>query len=141
MRYEGVGMRLTRRKVLIAFAAAACFIGERIRPVALRPLFRNPEAPAAKLANLFAHKESAATIGSAYLRSTPTEAAVPILLARLFRNQPRPGHREVRTDVETRRKTLAQQIRRDFATKQVVTVDGWVLSLTEFRLCGLATLV
>ncbi len=135
-------MRLTRRKVLIAFAAAAaCFIGERIRPLALRPLFRNPEAPAAKLANLFAQKESAATIGSAYLRSTPTEAAVPILLARLFRNQPRPEHWVVRTDVGTLRKTLAQQIRRDFATEQVVTVDGWVLSITESRLCGLATLV
>jgi hypothetical protein len=40
---------------------------------------------------------------------------------------------------EIRRK-LAQQIQADFATARTVRLDGWLIALTEARLCALAAL-
>jgi len=35
---------------------------------------------------------------------------------------------------------LAQRVRDDFAARNTVMIDGWLVSLTETRLCALAAL-
>ena len=40
--------------------------------------------------------------------------------------------------VQTLRAGLAQQMARDYATARTVKLDGWLLTMTEARLCALA---
>jgi len=86
-------------------------------------------------------RESARVIGLAYLRSVPQEADVQVLVelialgfvggSELLRN----------ATGEKLRQLLDLRIRQDFAEERMVTLHGWLLSLTEARLCALATLV
>jgi hypothetical protein len=46
----------------------------------------------------------------------------------------------VRASVPEMSALLNDRIRQDFASEQVVKVDGWILSITEARLCALTAL-
>ena len=73
------------------------------------------------LNSLFSNLPSARAIGAAYLRSHPAD----------------------RLDAETlvaALPTVAEHVRNDFSNARVVTVDGWMLAVTEARLCALAYL-
>lgn len=39
------------------------------------------------------------------------------------------------------RSLIAVAIRRDFAEERTVELDGWIISITEARLCAMATFV
>jgi len=135
-------MELTRRKILAVLPGIAfCFIGKKITASTQPALRPKPEAAAAKLVNLFKHKESAVAIGVAFLQSRLKEASVPDLIEKLFPNQPHPARWLIGSHTSAIRETLAGQIRRDFTRERIVNVGGWVLSATECRLCALATLL
>jgi hypothetical protein len=82
--------------------------------------------------------DSAVVIGSAYLRSTPDERE-PGRLADLIAS--RCGEGVFDLDGEALRRCLGRRTRQDFADGRVVTIHGWMLSVTEARICGLAALV
>lgn len=94
---------------------------------------------AAHLRMLFTHTASAAAIGNRYLAATPSEAD-PHTLAMLIARTPQATARLLHADPSALRRLLAVQQRSDFRAGNTVTIDGWVLSQTEARLCALVAL-
>jgi hypothetical protein len=90
------------------------------------------------LGALLPHADSALTIGQAYLRIAVDERE-PARLAGLIASDC--GEPVFSSDADAVRRCLARRTRRDFAEGRVVTVRGWILAVTEARLCGLAALV
>ena len=95
----------------------------------------------ARLAGVFTHSESAHTVGLQYLRTAHGERDLNTLI-RLIASILPGGHRAlvVSNDADLRH-LLGMQVRRDFEEERTVKLDGWILSLTEARLCAIATLV
>ena len=127
---------ITRKRLLAAAGGLAL-------PLALAPLRPwsalvevAPAGRAERLAGLLADRDSAAAVGRAYLDLVPGEADSRVLVRRLSASL---GQGRTLGDDELRR-LLAQQIDRDFADERVATVQGWVLSVTELRLCALCAL-
>ena len=95
---------------------------------------------AARLLAALDRPASAAAVGRAYLaaiRPRPTGAGSPPGSKQALRCQ---ACDPAQDRIALLRAALARQIRADFAAARVVRVDGWVLSETEARLCGLAAL-
>ena len=95
----------------------------------------------ANLTALFIHQESAQAIGRAYLQSYPREADALRLEDQIARGIAGGRMLLATTSKPEVSKLLTDRIRQDFATDQVVKVQGWILSVTEARLCALTTLV
>lgn len=138
------GPRITRRRLLIAAlwaGAASVPLGlARLRP--WRVLVEIVPADAGeRLAALLAHRESAAAVGSAYLRGAPDEADLVVLVGLIASDLPggRPALRRA-TDDDLRH-LLADRTRLDFEQERTVSVRGWILSRTEARLYGVVALV
>jgi hypothetical protein len=100
-----------------------------------------PPSPAARLVSLFAHRDSARALGRVVLRTTRMSRSVPRLVNEVARGiEGGRGTMGRASDAELR-DALAKSIRQDFAEDRIVTVDGWILSITETRLYALADLV
>jgi hypothetical protein len=84
------------------------------------------------LRSLFSHLPSAHAIGAAYLRSCQANTVNAEKLAASL---------PAAASVADLRSAIAAWVRRDFANARVVMVDGWMLSITEARVCALAYLV
>jgi hypothetical protein len=95
---------------------------------------------AARLLAVLARPDSAAVVGRAYLARYPAEADRDRLAARLDQALRCQDCDPARARTDQLRAALAGRTRADFAAARVVVVDGWVLSETEARLCGLAAL-
>jgi hypothetical protein len=89
----------------------------------------------------FSRRTSAATVGRAYLAGHPREAEVDHLVGELRAALRRWDCEPDRADLTTLRAAMSRLVNEDFARSRVVRVDGWVLSLSEARLCGLAALL
>ena len=94
----------------------------------------------AKLTALFIHQESAQAIGHAYLQRYPQEADIRTLEDQIAQGIPGGRTLLATTGKPEISKLLTDRIRQDFATDQVVKVQGWILSITEARLCALTAL-
>lgn len=90
---------------------------------------------ASRLAALIPHADSAARIGERYLASAPAEADPSLLVSSILGQH---GH-EATADAVLRR-VVGERRQRDFIDGNTVSVDGWVLSRTEARLCALVAL-
>lgn len=93
------------------------------------------------LLRVFGNMASATAVGRAYLAAYPAQASVEALTADLVG-----GLTAVTPQWRTLSKTelqaaLRAQIRRDFAAERTVKLQGWLVSLTEAQLCGLAALI
>jgi hypothetical protein len=95
----------------------------------------------AKLTTALAHPESARAVGAEYLRQYPQEADAQLLLKRIVARFDGGYAALTRAHDSTLRTLIEQRVRQDFATEQIVKVQGWVLSATEARLCALMTLL
>ena len=80
-----------------------------------------------RLAALFHHQASARTIGRTYLQQHPLETNVHHLLEEIVASPA--NDRELMV-------VLQQRIQKDFVEERVVKLDGWILSVTEARLCA-----
>ena len=89
------------------------------------------------LADFFKHRKSAEVIGREYLMQSPDERNLDTLLDRLLDGGGRGAEFSV-AGAGRRREMLRELTREDFARGRVVKVGGWILSLTEARLCALA---
>jgi hypothetical protein len=96
---------------------------------------------ALKLAQVFTHNPSAAIVGLEYLRCVPGEANVGLLVDLICASQPKQRAELDQADMGKLRELLRSQQRQDFERGHTVKVQGWILSQTEVRLCGLAALI
>jgi hypothetical protein len=96
--------------------------------------------PASWVVGFFRHPNNAKVVGLAYLQQLPEERDPNVLLDRIFEGVT--DRRSVLTAAGTgrRRAILLEQTRDDFAMGRTVKIDGWILSLTEARLCALVAL-
>jgi hypothetical protein len=132
-------MSVTRRQWLTgALTAAFSLLCPRLYAPA-------PSAPArallrARLSGLVANQASARIVGQAYLRVMPAEFASDVLLDRLV-SALHPGVHSLDTTTEQElRDRLLSGMRQDFRQGRVVSLEGWIVSTTEARLCALAAL-
>jgi hypothetical protein len=122
---------ILRRRILALLAFASVWGGS----TSLRALSRIGTVDAAPLlAGLLADRRSAEAVGLAYLRTIDHAD-----LSREDLMQGLPAEFSAMAPAE-RQQAIGARIRRDFAEGVVVTVDGWMLSRTEARLCALAAL-
>jgi hypothetical protein len=90
------------------------------------------------LEDLLKHTESAVVIGREYLRQAPGERE-PQILVDLISSRCCEG--VFGSDSEKLRASLRLHRRHDFAAGHIVKIHGWMLSITEARLCALAARV
>jgi hypothetical protein len=140
-----ISMSLTRRFVLaLPMAFAAVHARAVLRPLAASVPDTTAAAAAADcLRALVPAPDSARLIGRAYLAGCPNEVGDDARLARLILADPGGPESASRADApmpaDTRslRETIATRVREDFRHGRTATVDGWILSRTEARLCAL----
>jgi len=95
----------------------------------------------ARLAAILTHKQSANMLGAAYIQQYPHEANARILLDRIV-NSPTSGDLNLFNGTDqSLRQLLDSIIREDFGVDRVVKLQGWILAITEARLCALAALL
>lgn len=98
---------------------------------------RVPEYYQEQFVDIFRFKSSALAIGNLYLQSNPGEASVDLLVTRLIAaivpSDDELDAAGVRNNVNSVRKN-------DFDGGRVTWIHGWLLSVTEVRLCALAAL-
>ena len=94
---------------------------------------------------VFTHDESPAEIGERYLAGLNQKVTAADLSREIFDNLPSSGrqlrfsNRSGEAD-KALRIQLAKLIRDDFADRRLASVDGWLLSSTEAKLCALTYL-
>jgi hypothetical protein len=131
--------RMDRRSVLLGALVAAVPLGlAPFRPwrVLIETLPR--ASLASRLTGLLSNLESARVVGREYVRVTSPEATSQRLVDAVAAGVP--GGRDViraASNGDLRRLILAR-VRQDFDDDDVVTLDGWIVSRTEGRLCALA---
>lgn len=130
--------RMDRRSVLLGALAAALALGlAPLRPwrVLIETLPREPLA--SRLTGLLGDLDSARVVGRAYVRATSAEATSQALVDAIAAGVP--GGRDVirATSPADLRRLILARVRQDFVDDDVVTLDGWIVSKTEGRLCAL----
>ena len=106
----------------------------------LDPLGGGADATAERLAALLRRPDSARIIGQAFLRVSP-ERTTTALVTGIVSSLPG-GSRAIADSADEAdvRELLVERIRQDFADEVVVDLDGWIVSRTEARLCGIVAL-
>lgn len=97
------------------------------------------DALAVRLHEVLKHSASAKVLGQRYLELTPREADINVLTALIGRT-PENTAQLLQAGRHQLRTLLAAQQRMDFGSRRTVSIDGWILSETEARLCALAAL-
>jgi hypothetical protein len=120
------GARIARRTLIAAVAAAGFFAPAETPLVATR-----------RLKAAMRHPLSARTIGAAYLAHVPAEADADVLTTLTLEAMTMRAEEIVAMAAPALRAAIAAQVRRDFAEGATVAMEGWILSRTEARLCGL----
>jgi hypothetical protein len=136
----GGGMDRRRFLQLAAAAIGAC----ALRPFqALRFLWERGDDQASqaagRLMQAIGHRRSARAVGRAYLATAPQERSIERLIA-LLTGDRLPSDRVLNADAKALRAHVQEALSEDFAAGRTVSVRGWMLSLTEARLCALAVL-
>ena len=88
------------------------------------------------LQQIFIHPESAVVIGREYLQCRSCEADARQLTRLIVPEEQLTGLKG-ETGLANLRNILRSRIREDFIEDRVVTLEGWILSHTEVRLCSL----
>jgi hypothetical protein len=123
LNFFGVGLTVLLVRPCIVWTA----VGKRTK---LDPL-------SSRLKELLKHKESALSIGREYLRIVPNESNLKALLDFISSVC---GQSVLDLDAQKLREYLRLRTRQDFEEGHVIRIHGWMLSITEARLCGLAAL-
>ncbi len=92
------------------------------------------------LAGFYEDRASAAAVGRAYLEGAPEEARRDVLLDRLCGPRRSEWAALARSAPEELFAAIRSQHRSDFEAGRVASVDDWILSLTEARMCAIAAL-
>jgi hypothetical protein len=134
-----MSLRFSRRTFLAGLAAG--IVGAAI---GLRRYWSGGGAgrdAALRLAGVLRHPDGAALLGRLYLAGHPQEADAA-RLATLIAAALDPALTPVSAATDTAlRAGLEERIRTDFTRGEMVAVGGWLLSVTEARLCALVSLL
>jgi len=129
-------MLVRRQAVKALFAAALSWCFDPFLPsasvAASDPNARNHRM----LVGLFADPRRAHSVGAAYAQTLPLVERTPDRLCEALLA----GRLDLRQPIECLRSSISVQIRNDFEEGRVVCLDGWILAVTEARLCALAAL-
>jgi hypothetical protein len=130
-------LRFTRRTFLAGLAAG--IVGAAI---GLRLYWSGGSAArdAQRLAGLLTHADSAALLGRLYLAGHPREADATRLVTLIGAAAGAALTPISAATDEALRAGLEERIRTDFIAGDRVAVGGWLLSITEARLCALVSL-
>lgn len=101
---------------------------------------RAGDRPGYGLGDFFKHPKSAEVVGQAYLEQAPEERDLNVLLDRIFEGATDRRSEFAAAGTGRRRAILLEQTRDDFARGRTAKIDGWILSVTEARLCALSVL-
>ena len=130
-------IRVRRRRFLQLMAATAAALA--VQPAGLLSDGTNWQEPlAAPFLDLFSRPESARVIGHAYLQVNPQEANSTWLLNRITLDVAGCSGGDYEGDGLAA--LLQQGIRQDFADGNTVKLNGWILAITEARLCALTVM-
>lgn len=133
-----MSLRFTRRTFLAGLATG--IVGAAI---GLRLYWSSGSATreAMRLAGVLRHPDGAALLGRLYLAESPREADAARLVA-LIGAALGPALKPVSAATDAAlRAGLDERIRNDFIGGDMVMVGGWLLSITEARLCALVSLL
>lgn len=131
------GAIVGRRRALAMSLAAAVFWPAG-RAVPLSPSSSVGDLARRLLVSVLGDADQAWTIGDAYLRKVPEERSTKLLLRAIV--QPPSTTPHFPADFGRLTRVVRQRVRQDFVDGAIVNVDGWILSVTEARLYGLAAL-
>ncbi len=133
----------TRRDILRYSMALGCFgFASSSLDAKVQSLENVSIDPVAKiLCSVISERASANMIGRQYLRDAPEEADISILVDSLCRHQSGAYLQFLRADSATVRQMILNQQREDFGQGRTLSVEGWILSETEIRLCALSALM
>jgi hypothetical protein len=134
---SGVTVMQQRRQVLGGLSVAA--VGMACWPRVADARFENTLAE--RLVGVFREPARAARVGRVYLAAHPEAGNVDWLTADLVGDLRQRGCAPERSSCASLRTALSRQVHEDFTGGRVVQVDGWFLSATEAKLCGMAALV
>jgi hypothetical protein len=133
---------ISRRDFLMFSAAAAISLLARSQLPAISALKGGEQMLlATRLAALLTHKESAKVIGLEYVQKYRQEADARVLLDRIASSLNVGDVGLLGAASSNLHALLARTLREDFEVDRVVKLQGWVLSVTEARLCALAALM
>jgi hypothetical protein len=130
-----------RRQVLGGLSVAA--IGMACWTRVAHARFENVQWPtlAERLVGVFREPARAARVGRAYLAAHPEVGNLDLLTADLVGDLRQRGCAPEHSSCASLRTALSRQVHEDFTSGRVVQVDGWFLSATEAKLCGMAALM
>ena len=133
---------LTRREFLKLSLAATVtvLISSQLPEIQALQHPQQSQLPA-RLAAILTHRDSANIIGVAYVQQHPQEANTRILLDRIVSSPAADELQQFDGTDQSLRQLLDRMIRDDFGADRIVKLQGWVLALTEARLCALAALL
>jgi hypothetical protein len=122
---------LRRRWLLGAAAFGTMSLGGLVVRAASRS--ENPrERMRNRLISLLQAPERARQLGVIYLQSPAGQLALPSALTDSVLTEIGPN-----AGIEAIRRHIATRIRRELAEVQVISLDGWIMSMTEAQLCAL----
>lgn len=131
--------QLSRREALkLALATAVLMLSSSQLPAAAALRRAERSLLPIQLTTLLSNRQSAAALGRAYLAAYPHEQQVAALLNQIATSA---AARDTAWPGQSLRDLLGQMLTDDFAADRVVILQGWVLSVTEARLCALALLL
>lgn len=86
----------------------------------------------------FCKEKDLKDIGTKYLQNVPDENELSKLGQYIFKND---AGQLVDSNPTAIEKLFDEKISKDFQTDNTTVVDGWVISVTEARVCGVLSLV
>lgn len=93
---------------------------------------------AERLVGLLVYPDSAAALGMTYLQVVPEEANAQVLTSLLVQSLSRRGQRLQHPSDGQLRERVRRASADDFDRDRTFELKGWILALTEARLCALA---
>lgn len=93
---------------------------------------------AERLIGLLTDADRAAALGARYLHVVPKEANARVLTSLLVHSLSRRDVRLEHLSDEQLRESVRRTSTNDFDQARIFELDGWILALTEARLCALA---
>ena len=133
--------RFGRRKFVLAAAVMLMSMLPAFgrRSVIHGKLFRHRAAT--NLARVFANSYSVHRVGAAYLDMFPEDRDPGVLMDHMRRQDEALVVALENGSTGRLRQRVAGNVRNDFTHGRTVKIDGWLLSLSEVRLCALAAVL